>query len=106
APLTGDFFGAAVAVEGDQILVGSPLDSSVLDNGGAAYLFSRSTAMLDRAVTAPDASAGDLFGSAVALTPTLLIVGAPLADAGAIDSGRVYVFDRASGLLVFTLDNP
>ncbi len=106
APLTGDFFGAAVAAEGDQILVGAPLDGSELANGGAVYLFRRSTAVLDRAVTAPDASAGDLFGSAVALTPTMLIVGAPLADTASVDAGRVYVFDRATGLLAYTIDNP
>lgn len=106
APLTGDFFGAAVAAEGDQILVGAPLDGSELANAGAVYLFRRSTAMLDRAIVAPGATAGDLFGSAVAITPTLLIVGAPLADGGAIDTGRVYVFDRATGTLAFTLANP
>jgi cysteine-rich repeat protein len=105
-PLTGDFFGAAVAAEGDQVLVGAPLDSGAVENGGAVYLFRRSTAMLDRAIVAPDAAAGDLFGSAVALTPTQVIVGAPLADVAGVETGRVYVFDRSDGSLRFTLDNP
>ncbi len=105
-PLTGDFFGAAVAVEGDQVLVGAPLDSGTAENGGAVYLFRRSTAMLDRAIAAPDGAAGDLFGSAVALTATHVIVGAPLTDVSGVETGRVYVFDRSDGSLRFTLDNP
>jgi cysteine-rich repeat protein len=100
-PTTGDFFGAAVAAEGESVLIGAPFDSTAAMNAGAAYLFQRETAELERSFQGPAAQAGDLFGAAVALGATRVVIGAPMADGGA-----VYVFDRATGNLVLTLISP
>ena len=43
---TGDFFGAAIAGDGDTVAVGAPFDSTAAPNAGAVYLFSRSTGQL------------------------------------------------------------
>jgi cysteine-rich repeat protein len=105
-PVTGDFFAAAVAMDPTHVLVGAPLDGATAPNAGAAYLFARRTAVLERTLAAPAGAGGDLFGAAVALDPSVIAVGAPLADAGAPDAGRVFVFDRATGALRVVIDNP
>ena len=105
-PVAGDFFGAAVAAEGDEVLVGAPLDSETAPKAGAAYLFRRDTATLERTLQSPAPAAGDLFGAAVALAGPRAVIGAPQAAGGAADSGAVYVFDRASGNLLVTIPNP
>src|SRR5436309_2847921 len=105
-PVAGDFFGAAVAADGDEVLVGAPLDSEPGPNAGAAYLFRRDTATLERAFQSPSPAAGDLFGAAVALAGARLVIGAPSAAGGATEAVAVYVFDRASGNLLVTIENP
>jgi cysteine-rich repeat protein len=105
-PVTGDFFGAALAAADDVVLVGAPFDGSAAPNAGAAYLFRRDTAALERTFTSPAASEGDLFGAALAMAGARVAVGAPLADLGALDAGAVYVFDRTTGALALTLADP
>jgi cysteine-rich repeat protein len=106
APVTGDFFGAAVAGDADAILVGAPFDSTAALNAGAAYIFSRASAELDKAFFAPQPAAGDLFGSSLVLAGSRILIGAPLADAAVPDAGRVYLFDRTTGGVLATLENP
>jgi len=104
--VAGDFFGAAVAADGDDVLVGAPLDSEPGPNAGAAYLYRRDTATLERTFQSPSPAAGDLFGAAVALAGARVVIGAPSAAGGATEAGAVYVFDRASGNLLVTIQNP
>src|SRR5207244_5448596 len=105
-PVAGDFFGGAVAADGDEVLVGAPLDSEPGPNAGAGYLFRRDTATLERAFQSPSPAAGDLFGAAVALAGARVVIGAPAAGGGGTEAGAVYVFDRASGNLLVTIQNP
>src|SRR5205814_1744364 len=105
-PVAGDFFGAAVAADGDEVLVGAPLDSEPAPNAGAAHLFRRDTAILERTFQSPAPAAGDLFGAAVALAGARVVIGAPSAAGGGVEAGAVYVFDRASGNLLVTIQNP
>src|SRR5437763_503054 len=105
-PVAGDFFGAAVAADGDEVLVGAPLDREPGPNAGAAYLFRRDPATLERSFQSPSPAAGDLFGAAVALAGARVVIGAPSAAGGAAEAGAVYVFDRASGNLLVTIQNP
>jgi cysteine-rich repeat protein len=105
-PETGDFFGAALAADGEQLLVGAPFDSTAAANAGAAYLLARADGAVVHDLRAPDAASADLFGSAVALSDTWMVVGAPLADGSATDVGRVYVFERSTGSLARTIENP
>jgi len=57
----------------------------------AAPLFAHETDNFK--LLASDGVAGDAFGSSVAITGTVALVGAPLADGVGADSGAVYVFN-------------
>ena len=89
------WFGRAVAISGDKIIVGAILeDTDSPHSSGAAYLFGRSGAMWSQQakLTASDAAALDQLGTAVAISGNTAIAGAPYADDGGSNSGSVYVF--------------
>jgi hypothetical protein len=76
-------FGASVAVHGRRAAVGSPADYAILSTGekgsdlfGAVYLFDDAQAMPKR-VVAPSVGSADAYGTSVALSDDLLVVGAP-----------------------------
>lgn len=96
----GDELGQSIALTGDSVIVGAPLDDvATQSDQGSAYVFTRSgsswteTAQL-RSV---DGIANDQFGTGVALDATRALVGAPLVEGsgsfGNPDDGRAYVFD-------------
>jgi hypothetical protein len=92
-------FGAAVALWDAWAVVGAP-GEDVGDNAsqGAAYVFARHGGdwTLDARLLGPDGAAGDGFGSAVAVSATQVLIGAPLRERGAlVDHGAVYAYDRA-----------
>lgn len=97
----GDFFGQVVAISGDTAIVGTPGD----DNGGkveegSAYIFERSAGGannwgLVKKLIAPDAVLDDRFGSAVAISGDVAVVGKP--TAGIFQSGAAYIFSRNAG---------
>ncbi len=95
-----DQFGDAVAVDGDTIVIGAPLDNSgTSTDSGAAYVFVRdpSTGVFSeqQKLTASDAAAEDNFGSAVDVDGHTIVVGAPLVNSGTSpDTGAIYVFTR------------
>jgi hypothetical protein len=82
----GAELGYALSVEGTRIAVGIPGDAG---QAGAVQVYSCSAGVCTAAVriSAPDTAAGDLFGSAVALSGTSLAIAAPGQSPGA-----VYVF--------------
>lgn len=82
--------GAAVAISGDTVVVGAPLDNSSL---GAAYVYLKTGGVwaLQEKLTASDGAAGDRFGAAVSIAGDVVAVGAP-GRAGA--TGSVYTFAR------------
>ena len=87
-------FGAAVAIENDQIIIGAPQDNM---GAGAAYVYLRTTDQWQVAakLISADASDGDLFGAAVTISNSRMLVGAPQVDADVEDAGAAYVFVRA-----------
>ncbi len=68
-----------------------PVLAALLLPGGAAAQH-----CLINKVTAHDSAAGDQFGSAVAMSGDTLVVGAPFADRGRRNSGRVQVLEHVS----------
>lgn len=103
-----DTFGSAIALDGSTLLVGSPLDDDACPSdpacqSGSAYVFERiggawtQTAKL----VAPDALAGDLFGSSVALSGDLAVIGAPGVDERGASAGAMYVYQRVGGVWTF-----
>jgi FG-GAP repeat len=101
----GDAFGHAVAISGNNILVGSPFGDEGDDKSGAAYLFD-TTGNLLQSFAPPPGSVGSEFGSTVALFGNTILIGSPYSDEGAGNSGTAYLFDALSGNLLHTLVNP
>jgi outer membrane protein assembly factor BamB len=106
-----DYFGSAVAIDGNRAIVGAYWED---DAGGAAsgkaYIFNVSSGNLLHTLHNPNAyntSPGDNFGFAVSISGNRAIVGAyGEDDAGGSESGKAYIYDVASGVLLRTLDNP
>lgn len=94
-----DQFGTAVAMEGDSVVVGSPLDNNGGgSDAGSAYVYLRSgTSWSQQAkLLANDPAANDQFGTAVAIFGDRAIIGVPLDDNGAgVDAGAAYVYVRS-----------
>ena len=93
-----DKFGYSVAISEDTIVVGSYNDDAPLSNGGSAYVFVRNgtTWSFQQKLTAGDGTADDEFGSSVAITGEVIVVGAHFADLpGNSQAGSAYVFRRS-----------
>ncbi|MCB0422798.1 MAG: FG-GAP repeat protein [Bdellovibrionales bacterium] len=95
----GDNFGFDVAIDGDLIVVGANQDKSVSVQAGAAYIFRRSGSSWnqDGKITAPNAAARHLFGSSVAVSGGIIVVGAPISSVYAsLGSGSAHVFTKGN----------
>jgi hypothetical protein len=92
----GDFFGGSVAVDGSTVVVGAPYHT-VGTNGsqGAVYVFVQNgTTWTQQAeLTASDGAASDNFGSSVAVSGSIAVVGSPYHQVGSNSAqGAVYVY--------------
>ncbi|MGK7871833.1 MAG: FG-GAP repeat protein [Xenococcaceae cyanobacterium] len=96
----GDLFGFSVAIDGDRVLIGSRGDDDSGTDSGSAYLFDKITGSLLKKFTAPDGSAGDLFGFSVAIDGNNALIGSYLDDDNGTNSGSAYLFDTTSGSLL------
>lgn len=116
-----DAFGFSVAISGDTIVVGAPLEdsnatgvngnqaSNAFPDAGAAYVFVRSgTTWSQQAyLKASNSDPGDQFGFSVAISGETIVVGGPLEDSNttaingnqannsALNAGAAYVFVRS-----------
>ncbi|MCG8469597.1 MAG: choice-of-anchor B family protein [Gemmatimonadetes bacterium] len=89
--LGGQQFGGALAVTGDQIVVGESRNGTL---SGILYVYGREGGRwteVDQLKVSDENRTPDGFGRAVAAGSDLLVVGAPLEDDGA---GAVYTFRR------------
>jgi hypothetical protein len=92
-----DRFGHAVAISnsGNVAVIGALHDDDTAIDAGAAYVFERNNTVwpLSAKIKASDGAAGDKFGTAVAASLDVIVVGAYWDDAGSLtDSGAAYVF--------------
>lgn len=114
---TGDYFGQAVAVDGDTVVIGAHQEDSSFSGGpqdntepssGAVYVFVRDGADWNQQamLKASNAESFDYFGCAVAISGDTLVVGAYQEAAtagggpsnnGAPAAGAAYVFVRSAG---------
>jgi hypothetical protein len=116
----GDFFGIAVAISGDTVVVGAQLEESAAtgingnqsdnsaSNAGAAYVFVRNgmTWTQQAYLKASNTDANDVFGRSVAISGNTIVVGASgeasaatgvngnQSDNSAPGAGAAYVFVR------------
>ena len=107
-----DYFGYSVALCADRALVGAAFKTVAgMSDAGAAYLFDRSGSSWapQAAFDDPNPSANDYFGSAVALSDGLAMVGDPGATvAGQSAAGAVGLYNPAGSSMVpqATLTDP
>lgn len=99
-----DDFGDAVAIDGNTMVVGAPGDEDGTFYGyGAAFVYTQTSPGVwseDQTLTGSDSDdRGDAFGSAVAVSGSTIVVGAPGATAdGVAASGAAYVFTESGGV--------
>ena len=95
--VAGDWFGAAVAIHGDVVLIGAPYRTADSGVSGAAYIFRRTgtTWAQERKLLAPDGAGHDFFGYSVAISSEIALVGATLDGEAGPSAGSAYVFRRA-----------
>jgi hypothetical protein len=104
---SNDWFGSSVALSGDTLVVGAyqedsgardvngdPDDNSAA-NLGAAYVFVRNGSnWVQQAYLKPaNGAIGDNFGTSVAVSGDIIVVGAPFQDIS--DAGAAYIFVRS-----------
>jgi len=100
-----DQFGHSVAISGDRILIGAPMEDSgdrfalgINDNrnnnSGAAYLFTNTDEVWNQVqfLKAPQVTSGDEFGHAVDFDGDMFIIGAPLDSRRERESGAIHVY--------------
>ena len=90
----GDQFGYCVAIDGNVAAVGAPDDDDNGEDSGSVYVYryDGSDWIEEAKLLASDGAADDDFGTAIALTDDVLIVGAHLDDDNGEDAGSVYVY--------------
>lgn len=92
----GDNFGRSVAISGDLIFIGSPMNNSLENNDeGAVYVYKivDGTIQFQQKIRGNGASTDDRFGSAIVVKEGELVIGAPYDDIGPnADQGSVYFF--------------
>jgi alpha-tubulin suppressor-like RCC1 family protein len=96
----GDLLGAAIATDDAWLVVGVPGDDS--GRGSVAVLARSDSSWVERQrLVAPSRVAGDGFGTSVAISGDLLVVGAPGTDlVTRTDAGMAHVFRLAAGTWV------
>jgi hypothetical protein len=105
APNADEEFGSSVRwLEATgQVVVGAPGDRlNGADPVGAVYVLAGDTGAVDLVLHKPVTFSGDLFGSAVAVAVTEVVVGAPNDDSAGGNNGAVYQFDAGNGTLVYS----
>ena len=95
-----DFFGGAVAIDGNIAVVGAEANAGVVPGGGAAYVFNVTTGQQLFKLTPTDAAQNEFFGVSVAVSGNRAIIGA-YDDHGA--QGSAYIFDLSTGQQLFKL---
>jgi hypothetical protein len=99
SPVSGEQFGYSVAISGTRVIVGVPYDSTGASYTGSVRVYDLSSATPTVPVLTlnnPAPGGSDNFGSAVAISGSLVVVGAALDDTSATDAGSAYVFDLSS----------
>ena len=96
-----DFFGYAVAISGDTVLIGAAGNDDLGSGSGSAYIFERhhggpSAWGQAAKLLAMEGVAGDKFGFSVSISNDTAIIGAEQGDAG-IASGSAFIFERNHG---------
>ena len=95
--LAGDWFGSSVAIRDDVILIGANKFGFTEAVPGAAYLFNAITGQQIAKLVPEDSAPDDHFGSSVAISEDIALIGAPGCNSNGTNSGSAYLFDINTG---------
>ncbi|GAB5496514.1 MAG: hypothetical protein Phyf2KO_15940 [Phycisphaerales bacterium] len=95
-----DQLGSSVAMSGDRVVVGAPLEDEANINAGAVYVFDAETGTQKRKLVVDDAGETLLFGTAVAIDGGFIAVSALGDSTNGPLSGAVYLFEESTGDLI------
>lgn len=98
-PAEGDSFGGAVSISSTRVVVGAFGDNTGAVDAGRAYVYdlvSATPTLPIATLNNPDPADQDLFGRAVAVASTRVVVGAPGDSTRAYAAGSAYLYDIAS----------
>ena len=93
----GDYFGYAVAIDGNTAIVGAYRDDNISGDAGSVYVFDVVTGTELMKLTASDAAALDYFGYALGISGDTVVVGAYGDNDVGHDSGSAYLYDLTFG---------
>lgn len=101
-------FGTSLLILDDStIVVGRSMYTAIDGRKEVVSLFYRSGgAWLQTDLGLPTEGGADLFGSAIAANDRYIAVGVPGRTVGGVRSGGVMLYDRTTGLLARTIENP
>jgi hypothetical protein len=98
---SNDYFGSAIDLDGDRVVVGGLYNDSEGANAGSAYVFENSGGIWSETakLVASDAGANDYLGISCAIDGDFIIVGSYFGNAGAVvNAGAAYVFEYSGGI--------
>ena len=104
-PQTNEYFGWSLASDADRLLVGALGRKVTHAEAGAAYVFTHQGKFQKKFET-PHSQKGGHFGEAVALLENFYVIAAPGDDTAGVDAGTVFVFNKTTNQLQFTIPNP
>lgn len=112
SPSSNEEFGAATAISGNIVVIGSPRDDKGASNAGVVAVYDLASPDPTEPVVIidnPTPSTNDYFGAAVAASGNLVAVGAIKDYSGASNAGAVYIYDvlsSAPGTPLLVVSNP
>lgn len=96
----GDYFGGSVSLSGRTALIGADNDDDNGPESGSAYVFVQEGGVwTERTKLLPsDGMANDYYGSSVAVSGDVALVGAPSSYNNSYTTGSAYIFVRENGV--------
>jgi hypothetical protein len=108
SPQTSGEFGYSVAISGDLVAVGAPGESvGGIMSAGSAEVFKSTNGAFVSSSSSPNAIAGGAFGYSVAISGSVMSVGAPYETAtGYTEAGNAYNIDPKTAVLISSMSSP
>lgn len=107
-PASTDFskFGNRIAADGNLVVVCSSEYSVVETFAGRAHVFNITTGVQLLTINNPTPTAGDFFGSSVAIEGNTVAIGADGDSSERTNAGAVFLFEADTGDAIAIADNP
>jgi hypothetical protein len=93
--VANDQFGVAATAFGENFIVGAGGDDTGARDAGALFLVNGESGRIMRTISNPDPKPSDRFGSVLATSGQVVVVGVPNKDAAnSADAGAVYIYSE------------